>query len=139
MTDTRTRAQRSAIMRAVGGKNTGPELAVRSLLHGMGYRFGTHRKDLPGSPDIVLVGRKRVVFVHGCFWHAHHCRYGRPAKSRRAFWNEKRSGNRRRDVRNRRDLRKLGWRAITVWQCQLKKPEWLRTRLRVFLEDSNVC
>lgn len=86
MADNRTPASRSALMARIGGKNTTPELVVRRLLHGMGYRFRLHRKELPGTPDIVFPGRRKAIFVHGCFWHAHGCSIGRPPKSRLDYW-----------------------------------------------------
>jgi len=125
---------RSRLMAKVGPQNTGPELRVRSLLHRMGYRFRVHRKDLPGTPDIVLPGRKVVVFVHGCFWHGHECRVGKMPKSRTEYWGPKIEANRSRDVRKRRELRKLGWRVLEVWECDLKDESKLARKIRIFLE-----
>ncbi|MBS0469748.1 MAG: DNA mismatch endonuclease Vsr [Proteobacteria bacterium] len=134
MADTRSRAQRSAIMKSVGSKNTGPELAVRRILHACGYRFRLHRKDLPGTPDIVLSGRRKIIFVHGCFWHGHRCRKGGLPKSRIDFWTAKISKNRKRDAKNRRALKLLGWDTAVVWQCQLKSEAKLERRLVRFVE-----
>lgn len=120
MTDVHTREQRSRNMAAIRGKNTKPEMRVRSLLHSLGYRFRLHRKDLPGKPDIVLPKYRVAIFVHGCFWHCHTCRYGSvvPA-TRRDFWSEKRRGNVIRDRRQRRELKRAGWQVITIWECQI--------------------
>ena len=113
---------RSRIMASVRSRNTGPEVVLRRALHRLGYRFRINVRSLPGSPDVVFPGRRKVVFMHGCFWHAHGCRWGKPPKSRRAFWNDKRATNRRRDRRVKSQLRRLGWKTLTVWQCQLKNP-----------------
>lgn len=136
MADTRTRAQRRRIMRAVRGKDTSPEWAVRRLLHGLGYRYRLHRKDLPGKPDIVFPGRRKVVFVHGCFWHAHGCRIGRPPKSRLEYWLPKLEANKRRDAEKLAGLEALGWRALTVWQCEIADRDTLAARLRAFLDGA---
>lgn len=133
MTDNRTPASRSALMSRIGGKHTVPEVFVRRMLHELGYRFRLHRKDLPGTPDIVFPSRRKVIFVNGCFWHAHGCGIGQPPKSRRRFWVTKLERNRARDRRNVADLRAMGWRALTVWQCQTKAPKRLTRRLRLFL------
>lgn len=133
MADNRTKASRSALMARIGSKNTSPELIVRRLLHGLGYRFRLHRKDLPGKPDIVLPGRRKVIFVHGCFWHAHGCRIGRPPKSRPEFWEPKLARNRQRDAQNVAALEALGWDVETVWQCEMKEREALADRLVAFL------
>lgn len=117
-------------MSQVRGANTKPEMAVRSLLHGMGYRFRLHRKGLPGTPDIVLPGRSVAVFVHGCFWHGHACKAAKMPKSREDYWREKIAGNRQRDRRKRRQLRALGWRVIVVWECELKRTAALAVRFR---------
>lgn len=121
-------------MSAVKTHNTAPEVAVRSLLHSLGYRFSLHRKDLPGTPDIVLARHGTVVFVHGCFWHAHGCAIGRPPKSRSEYWAPKLDANKLRDQRNARALRAMGWRVLTVWQCELRFPAKLATRLRKALD-----
>jgi len=124
---------RSRVMRAVKGKNTRPEQAVRSLLHALGYRFRLHRKDLPGSPDIVLPGRKAVIFVHGCFWHGHACKRGsRAPKTNADYWTKKLAGNVARDARTRVELEALGWRVLVVWECEIKA-ESLADKLRMFL------
>lgn len=104
---------------------------MRSLLHRMGYRFRLHRRDLPGKPDIVLPRYKAVVFVHGCFWHRHKgCKYAYMPKSRVNFWQKKFDENVERDARVKRELRKLGWRTITVWECQIRNDVVLMNRIR---------
>ncbi len=132
MADTITREQRSHIMASVRSFNTKPELIVRSLLHRMGFRFRLHRKDLPGRPDICLPKYRRVIFVHGCFWHGHRCLHGRRPTSNQAFWNQKLDRNAQRDAAAIRSLRAEGWGSFVVWECQLKSPK-LADRLRKFL------
>jgi len=133
MVDNRSSESRSALMSRIGGKDTAPELIVRRLLHGLGYRFRLHRRDLPGTPDIVFPTRRKVIFVNGCFWHAHGCRIGRPPKSRPDFWLPKLERNRNKDARDKRALRALGWKALTVWQCQTRAPDRLGKRVVSFL------
>jgi DNA mismatch endonuclease (patch repair protein) len=136
MTDHVTAEKRSAIMRAVGTKNTRPELMVRRMLHRAGFRFRLHRKDLPGTPDIVLASRQKVIFVHGCYWHGHPgCSKARLPKTRRTYWEAKVAGNRVRDRDRIRKLRACGWRALVVWQCELRSPERLLKKLLKFLEE----
>ena len=118
MADTRTKEQRRRIMASVGTRNTGPEMAVRRVLHSLGYRFRLHQKDLPGRPDIVFRSRRKVVFVHGCFWHGHGCAKGRLPKSRTDYWGPKIETNRARDERVIEYLDRLGWRSLTIWQCE---------------------
>jgi len=121
-------------MRRVVGAHTGPEMAVRRLLTRMGLRYRLHRKDLPGKPDIVFAGRKAVVFVHGCFWHGHDCARGaRAPKANADYWQAKIGRNRERDSRNEAALTALGWRVITIWECELKAPEKLKARLAASL------
>ena len=117
--DVFVKAKRSSIMRQVKSVNTSAEMRVRSLLHRLGYRFRLHGPDLPGKPDIVLPRHKIVIFVHGCFWHQHHCKRGNrmPAQNR-AYWKAKLARNVARFKQQRRELRKLGWRVIVVWECQ---------------------
>jgi DNA mismatch endonuclease, patch repair protein len=134
MVDHVSPAKRSEIMRAVHTQNTGPEILVRKLLHRAGYRFRLHRKDLPGTPDIVFPTRHKVIFVHGCYWHGHtSCPKARLPESRVEYWAAKIAANRRRDRARMRQLRKTGWRAFVVWQCQLRRPEPLMRRLKGFL------
>lgn len=136
MVDNRSPESRSALMSRIGGKDTAPEIQIRRLLHSLGYRFRLHRRDLPGSPDIVFPGRKKAIFVNGCFWHAHGCRIGKPPKSRPEFWIPKLERNRQKDSRDRRNLRALGWDVLTVWQCQIRLEMRLEKRLRAFLGTS---
>ena len=122
-------AARSRNMAAIKGKNTKPELLVRSWLHRNGFRFRLHRKDLPGKPDIVLPKYKTVIFVHGCFWHSHGCKNSVLPKIRRVFWENKLNDNARRDVRMKRAIRELGWRTFVVWECELRtKPDQIARR-----------
>lgn len=123
MTDHVNSSGRSKIMKQVAQKNTRPERSVRSLLHKMGYRFRLHRKDLPGTPDIVLPSRKIAIFVHGCFWHGHLCRWGQLPKSNLEYWGPKISGNKDRDLLKKHQLETAGWCVIEVWQCYLKDPQ----------------
>ena len=113
--------QRSRNMSAIKSKNTKPEIKVRKVLHSMGYRFRLHRKDLPGSPDIVLPKYKTVIFVHGCFWHRHeNCKYATTPKTRKEFWEKKFRENINRDNLNQANLSLKGWKIIIIWECQLK-------------------
>ncbi|OGV42572.1 MAG: very short patch repair endonuclease [Lentisphaerae bacterium GWF2_57_35] len=111
-------------MQRVKSENTRPEMLLRSLLHRRGYRFCLHRKDLPGKPDIVLPKFHTVIFVHGCFWHRHKkCKRATTPRDNRLYWAKKFVRNTENDKKHRRDLKKLGWRVIVVWECQLKKPD----------------
>lgn len=123
-------------MQAVKHKNTGPEIRVRRLLHAMGYRFRLHRKDLPGSPDIVLPKHRAVLFVHGCFWHAHGCAKGQPPKSRLDYWLPKLEKNVTRDRTKIEQLGARGWRVLVVWQCETKDIEALSARLKAFVDET---
>jgi DNA mismatch endonuclease (patch repair protein) len=107
-------------MALVCSKNTKPEMLVRRLVHGMGYRYRLHQADLPGKPDLVFRSQRKVVFIHGCFWHGHKCRLGRMPKSRLEYWKPKITGNKERDVRTLRRLRSMRWRALVLWECQLQ-------------------
>ena len=134
MTDVFTPDQRSAVMRRVKGRNTTPELKVRKVLTRLGARYRLHRADLPGKPDIVLPGRKLVLFVHGCFWHGHDCARGsRVPKQNRDYWLGKVGRNRDRDVEHRSALQAKGWRVETIWECDLKDAATLETRLKMLL------
>ena len=113
--------ERSKNMAAIKSKNTNPEIKVRKLLHSLGYRFRLHKKELPGSPDIVLKKYKTVVFVHGCFWHRHkECKYASNPKTREEFWNKKFLSNIERDIKVRERIKAAGWKSIVVWECELK-------------------
>lgn len=131
--DNLTKEKRSAVMRSVKGKNTAPEMIVRQLLHKLGYRYRLHRKELPGSPDLVFGSRHKVVFVHGCYWHGHGCKYGQLPKTNLAFWSTKIESNRRRDERNLGDLQALGWDVLIVWQCETRNISALHSSLTNFL------
>lgn len=135
MIDTRSPEQRRRIMQSVRTKNTGPELAVRRALFAAGFRYRLHRRGLPGSPDIVFPSRRKVIFVHGCFWHGHGCSKGKAPKSRTDYWLSKITANRERDERNLRALSELGWSALVVWQCELSDLPDLTHRLGIFLEN----
>lgn len=125
-----TPSQRSALMSRVRGKNTRPEELVRSLLHRMGFRFRLHRKDLPGTPDIVLPKYRIVIFVHGCFWHRHPgCKKTTMPQTNRDFWEKKLARNVERDAEIAERLTKAGWRVLVVWECELKNPTALSDRL----------
>ncbi len=128
--DVHTAEQRSRNMSAIRGRDTKPEMRVRSLLHSLGYRYRLHRKDLPGKPDIVLPKYRTAIFVHGCFWHSHNCRWGMVTpKTRSEFWTEKRRGTTERDSRNLRALEAAGWRVLVIWECQSRSAEELRQLL----------
>lgn len=119
-------------MRSVGRVNTKPEIKVRSALHSLGLRFRLHRKDLPGSPDIVLPKYRIVIFVHGCFWHRHPgCRYASTPKTHQGYWLPKFAANIERDARKEAQLQELGWRILVVWECETKNIEALEKRLRL--------
>jgi DNA mismatch endonuclease (patch repair protein) len=135
--DTLTKSERSRQMARVPSEHTTPELAVRRLVHSLGYRFRLNDRSLPGSPDLVLRRWRAVIFVHGCFWHQHRCRRGkRMPSTNTAYWERKLSGNKSRDARVRRRLRRLGWRVLAVWECQTKpsRQEELAERIVRFLE-----
>ncbi|MEE1655690.1 very short patch repair endonuclease [Microvirga sp. CF3062] len=134
--DTRSPEQRRRIMQAVKSKDTVPEIRVRRLLHAMGYRFRLYRKDLPGRPDIVLPSRRKAIFVHGCFWHAHGCPKGRPPKSRADYWLPKLEQNAARDRTKIEQLESLGWNVLVVWQCETKDADALAVRLQAFVDES---
>lgn len=134
MADRLTPEQRSWNMSRIRGKDTKPERLVRSLVHRMGYRFRLHVNSLPGKPDIVLPRLRTVIFVHGCFWHRHAgCPKAYMPKSRVRFWQEKFDSNVARDLRNANTLSAMGWRVLTVWECELTELSKLRRRLRAAL------
>ena len=132
---TETPEDRSRVMRAVKSRDTGPEMAVRRLVHSMGYRYRLHRKDLPGKPDLVFPSRRKAIFVHGCFWHGHTCRRGdRQPKTNAAYWSSKIARNRERYERQRAELDRDGWRVLTVWECQTHARAELSALVSPFLE-----
>lgn len=129
-------AKRSAVMRQVKSRDTTPELKVRKALTALGARYRLHRKDLPGNPDIVLPGRKLVIFIHGCFWHGHDCARGaRVPKTNRDYWIAKVGRNLARDDAAREALAALGWRVETVWECDLRDAAALHERLAGLLAE----
>lgn len=132
--DTLSKAQRSERMSRIRSKNTRPELVVRQALFSLGYRYQLHRSDLPGKPDIVFPSRKKVLFVHGCFWHAHqHCKVANLPKSRTEFWQAKFQRNVERDKLNRHALRRMGWNTLTIWECEIKYPDRFLRRVTGYL------
>tara|TARA_R110002124_G_scaffold60097_4_gene165066 strand:+ start:313 stop:753 length:441 start_codon:yes stop_codon:yes gene_type:complete len=133
--------KRSEIMSKIAGKNTKPEILVRSLLHSMGFRFRLHRKDLPGKPDICLPKYKTVIFVNGCYWHRHKlCKKGQsfPA-SNKEFWKDKFSRTKKRDKKNHKKACEMGWRVIIVWECETSDLEHLSKRLRSEICNTKQC
>jgi DNA mismatch endonuclease, patch repair protein len=129
---------RSDMMRSVQSKNTEPEMLVRRHLHKLGYRYLLHDKRLPGRPDLVFPSRKKVIFVHGCFWHQHGgCRHGHAPKSRLEYWLPKLRRNVLRDETARIELMQLGWSSLVVWECELEDMSAVGTRLTDFLNDSS--
>ncbi|HEV7167359.1 MAG TPA: very short patch repair endonuclease [Micrococcaceae bacterium] len=142
MADRISAEQRSANMSRIRGKDTKPELLVRRLLHGAGYRYRLHGRSgslrLPGRPDLVFAGRRKVIFINGCFWHSHDCRVGQHApKSNAAFWDEKRRRTVERDAAQHLALCEQGWEVLVVWECELKVPSELENRLVGFLEAAH--
>lgn len=134
--DTLTKDQRSERMSRVRSRDTRPEMTVRRLIHSLGYRYRLHRRDLPGSPDLVFPGRRKVIFVHGCFWHRHPgCRNCRMPKSKLEFWKPKLTANRKRDLANQRNLLKEGWGVFIIWECELGDMD-LSQRIIKFLDET---
>lgn len=127
---------RSAVMRAVKSRDTTPEMVVRRIVHALGFRYRLHRRDLPGAPDLVFPGRRKVVFVHGCFWHGHDCPRGaRAPKTNADYWRAKITRNVARDARNAQALADAGWHVLTVWECETPKGKRaaLEAKLKAFL------
>lgn len=147
MTDRVSPERRSFIMSKVGRKNTAPEMTLRRALHALGYRFRLHRRELPGTPDLVFPGRRKVIFVHGCFWHGHNCQWGRAPKSRLDYWQNKIETNRERDSMALTRLEDAGWGALVVWQCELRDVDATVARVEAFLapgfasqsDDAPIC
>ena len=130
-----TPESRSRIMRAVKGGNTSLEMTIRRLIFSMGCRYRLHRKDLPGKPDLVFPSRRKVLFIHGCFWHGHDCKRGaRVPKTNREYWEKKIARNQARDDKNKAALQSLGWEVLIIWECQIKDETALKQRLSIFLE-----
>jgi len=135
MVDSVSPELRSLIMGRVRGKDTRPEMVVRRLVFSMGYRYRLHVKDLPGRPDLVFPGKRKVIFVHGCFWHGHRCPMGdRMPKSRVEFWSAKLARNAERDREVAGALRRLGWSRLVIWECQLRDTRALASRVGGFLD-----
>lgn len=138
MTDVFTTEKRSWIMSRIKGRDSKPEILVRSIVFRMGYRFRLHRRDLPGTPDIVLPRHGKVIFVHGCFWHGHNrCRKSKRPTTNETFWNKKLDNNVKRDKRYRRELRRIGWKVLVIWECETREPDRLLKRLGRFLHDGS--
>jgi len=134
MVDVLTPEQRSFNMSRIRSRDTRPEMVVRSIVHRMGYRYRLHKKDLPGKPDLVLTLHRKIINVHGCFFHMHHCKYGRVAPATNAqFWETKRVSNVKRDRRNLAALRRNGWRVMVVWECETRSADRLVKRISKFL------
>lgn len=132
--DVLTKKQRSYCMSRIRKRDTAPEIAVRKIIHSLGYRYRLYKKNLPGCPDIVLSSHQKIIFVNGCWWHRHNCRLGRRSpKSRLGYWLPKLKANKERHKRNLRKLRNQGWKVLTVWECQTRNPDKLRKRLAKFL------
>jgi DNA mismatch endonuclease, patch repair protein len=135
--DTVSPRRRSEIMALIRSKNTQPELVVRKLVSALGLHYRLHVANLPGRPDLVFRGRRKIVFVHGCFWHQHaRCKVAHMPKSQVAYWRRKLEGNRERDLRNVRRLRRAGWQVLTVRECQLRDPGRVKGRIDCFLTES---
>lgn len=140
MVDVLTPQQRHEVMSRVRSRDTKPELLVRRLLHSSGYRYRLHEKGLAGTPDIVFRGRRKVVFINGCFWHSHDCSNGRRSpKSNQAFWSAKRQGTRERDASAVKILEASGWKVLVIWECELKDAELLLRTLQEFLGPTTGC
>lgn len=135
MADKISPERRSANMSRIRSRDMKPELAVRRMVHAMGYRYRLHRRGLPGKPDLVFGPRRSVIFVHGCFWHQHDCRDGRRPQSNTAYWDEKLRRNVERDAAHIAALEAAGWRVLVIWECQLRDPGALGQTLRAFLGE----
>lgn len=136
-TDNLTPEQRKRTMTRVHSTDTQPEMRVRRLVHRMGYRYRLHRKDLPGNPDLVFPKRRKIIFVHGCFWHGHDCKAGRKLpKANEAYWSAKLVRNKERDAANQALLHARGWDVLIVWECDLKRFDDLTAVIRRFLSDA---
>ena len=137
MADTVTPHRRSEIMSNIRAKGMKPEMAVRRLVHAMGYRYRLHRRDLPGKPDLVFPGRRKVIFVHGCFWHQHSdpaCRIARRPRSNQYYWLPKLERNVARDAEHQVQLSELGWDVLVIWECDLGEDRRITDRIQGFLE-----
>ena len=136
MTDVHTPEQRSRNMAAIRSNNTKPEMIVRKVAHSLGFRFRLHRKNLPGKPDLVFPRSRKVILVHGCYWHMHNCKYGKvKPKTNTDFWQAKRESNVKRDRKVLRQLKKLGWMYLVIWECQIKNVAQLKETVSAFLRQ----
>ncbi|SUB01977.1 Very short patch repair protein [Pannonibacter phragmitetus] len=136
MADKLSPERRSRNMAAIRSKNTKPEMIVRSLAHGLGFRYRLHRKDLPGKPDLVFGPRRKVIFVHGCFWHLHpdpDCKDARIPQSRRDYWLPKLTRNTERDREHVQQLEAMGWQVLIIWECEVRRPDELKEKILAFL------
>lgn len=125
--------RRSENMRRIRSKGMKPEMAVRRMVHSLGYRYRLHRRDLPGKPDLVFGPRRAVIFVHGCFWHQHDCRDGKIPSSNTEYWKPKLGRNVERDIQNQMKLREAGWKILTIWECEIYEEDKLKYRIHEFL------
>ncbi|RVM09367.1 very short patch repair endonuclease [Sinorhizobium meliloti] len=138
MVDTLSTSDRSRRMSLIRGKDTKPEMVVRRLVHSLGYRYRLHRRDLPGCPDLVFSARRKVIFVHGCFWHRHPdstCKLARLPKSREEFWVPKLERNASRDRRNEQALKDQGWNVLVIWECETNNQGMLKRKIQAFFHD----
>lgn len=126
---------RSENMSRIKSKNTGPEIAVRKLVYSLGYRYRLNHKKLPGKPDLVFAGRRKVIFVHGCFWHSHGCKLSHSPRTNQAYWSPKLERNASRDLSNQAALERLGWQTLTLWECEVRTgSDTLLDKVKEFLE-----
>lgn len=137
MIDHVSKEKRSDIMKRIRGKDTAPELMVRKLIYSLGYRYRLHVKELPGKPDLVFLGRKKIIFVHGCFWHGHNCKKGKPPKTNFDYWLPKLNENQARDARNQTLLESMGWQVLVLWQCEINDTDSLKKIITNFLERAS--
>lgn len=138
MVDVYDSATRRRVMQAIKASDTKPEVIIRRIVRSLGFLgYRLHRKDIPGKPDIAFIGRRLAIFVHGCFWHGHSCPRGRRApKTNIAYWSQKIEGNKARDKAHRKELSKLGWHSLIIWECELRDLEAVKRKLLHFLSDS---
>src|SRR6266852_3772457 len=135
MADVLTRSQRRFCMSQIRGKNTKPQLMVRRLVHSLGYRYRLHDRNLQGSPDLVFQSRRKLIFVHGCFWHRHRCKLGKPIPAtRQSFWITKLLRNKQRDKIVRQRLRRENWEVLVVWECHTRDTKKMIQKLKLFLD-----
>lgn len=139
MTDVHTPQQRSFNMSRIRNSHTKPEMKVRLIAHGLGFRYRLHQKNLPGKPDLVFAGKKKIIFVHGCFWHMHNCKYGNVTpKTNEEFWNKKRSRNVERDRLNLKACRAAGYKTLIIWECETRDVDALKKKISKFLLKQSI-